>query len=461
MTAMDRDTARRRTRVTSLATDARALRRRAPAPGGAHPARRALVQFVVSSAALLVVITTIGALLLKRVATGEALQDARSVTVAFSVGVLREHITPAVLDGDRAALADLDRAVRQRVLGRPIVRVKVWTPSGRIVYSDARALIGRRFPLPDDLEEALADNAVRADVSDLSRPENRLERGRGRLVEVYLPLRLADGRRVMVETYHPAGTIDAATGRIWRTFLPIPIALLIALAAAQLPLAWSHTRRARADADERERQARLAEETLQAERGRIAVEVHRGVVQELAGVAYQMQAAALGPEDSLPGAEVRGLLQRGAVVCRRSMTILRDLLPEHRPAGDAPDVATALDALAAPLRARGVAVDVLARVDVALPDARAQLVHRAVRETLRTMHAGARRVRVEVVAEDSEIAIDIEDDGRRAAADDDGQHGGRHAVMLRLAEAFAREGGTLTVTSERDAGTRVVARLPR
>jgi len=156
--------------------------------------------------------------------------------------------------------------VRERVLGRPIVRVKVWSPDGRIVYSDAATLIGRRFPLPEDLREALADDAVRADVSDLSLPENRFERGRGRLVEVYLPLRIADGRRVIVETYHPAGSIAAASGRIWRTILPVPVALLIALAAAQLPLGWYHTRRSRAEAAERERQAEAARKAAAAKK---------------------------------------------------------------------------------------------------------------------------------------------------------------------------------------------------
>src|SRR3954463_1597998 len=169
--------------------------------------RAALVQFAVSSAVLLAVVATIGAVLLKRVATGEALQDERAVTAAYGEGVLREHITPAVLNGDPHALRELDGAVRERVLGRPIVRVKVWSPAGRIVYSDAASLIGRRVPLPAHLPEALDDDGVRADVSDLSRPENRFERGHGRLVEVYLPLRLADGGRVIVEAYHPAGSI--------------------------------------------------------------------------------------------------------------------------------------------------------------------------------------------------------------------------------------------------------------
>jgi hypothetical protein len=157
--------------------------RKDPMRAIASARRAALVQFAVSSAVLLAVVATTGAVPLKRVVKDEALQDARSVTVAFGEGVLREHITPAVLDGDARALRDLDGAVRARVLGRPIVRLKVWSPDGRIVYSDAAPLVGRRFPLPGDLREALADDAVRADVSDLSLPENRFERGRGRLVE--------------------------------------------------------------------------------------------------------------------------------------------------------------------------------------------------------------------------------------------------------------------------------------
>src|SRR4051812_50214939 len=110
--------------------------------------RAAIVQLAVSSAVLLVVVATAGAVLLKRVATGEALQDARAVTVAYGEGVLREHITPAVLNGDPHALRELDGAVRERVLGRPIVRVKVWSPARRIVYSDAASLIRPRVPLP-------------------------------------------------------------------------------------------------------------------------------------------------------------------------------------------------------------------------------------------------------------------------------------------------------------------------
>ena len=74
-----------------------------------------MTQFALSSLALLVVVAAIGAVTLKHLATNEALSDARSVTVAFSQGVLRREVTPGVLRRDPAALAALDRVVHETV----------------------------------------------------------------------------------------------------------------------------------------------------------------------------------------------------------------------------------------------------------------------------------------------------------------------------------------------------------
>jgi two-component system, NarL family, sensor kinase len=424
--------------------------RRSRRPDDASSGRRvAIGQFVLSSAALLAVVATIGAVALRHVATGEALADARSVTVAFSRGVLAHQVTPGALRGDPAALAALDRGVRERVLGHPIVRLKVWAPDGRIVYSDARTLIGERFPLPDDLREALADDAVRADVSDLSRPENRFERGGGRLVEVYMPLRLASGEQVIIEAYHPAGRIDAASRRIWRTLLPVLFGVLLALAAAQLPLAWSHARRARAHAREREHLAREAERALQVERGRIASELHDGIVQDLAGAAYELHAAANLPDGASEG-ELRGALGRGAGICRSSMTRMRELLVDLRAVEQrVQDLRGAIDALARPLRDRGADVTVDVALERALPGDSALLVHRAAREILLEVrrHPGVRAVHVGLDDDGLELRLTVEHDG--AAGDDAPRlHG--------LARSLAARGGALRVDARPASPVRAV-----
>jgi signal transduction histidine kinase len=422
-----------------------------------------LAQFALCGLALLVVIGTIGAVALRHLATEEATRDARELTVALSRGVIRDKVTPDVLRGDRAALHALDRAVRDRVLG-PIVRIKVWTTSGRIAYSDARPLVGRTFVLPADLREALADDAVRAEVSDLKAPENRLERNRGRLVEVYVPLRIRGGERVLVEAYHPASTIAAGAHRIWRTFLPVLVALLVALALAQLPLAWFLARKVRADERERERLARRADDALEAERRRIAAELHDGVVQDLAGVAYDLQATA----DHLPpGAadgELPSTLRRSAGVCRDSMRALRSLLVELHPSQRrAQGLGAAVGELARPLRERGVDVHVDVALEQSLPSDAAELVYRAAQEALRNVdrHAAARAANVTLRSDPDAVTLLVEDDGRGMTGDNlVEQHAAGHMGLALLADGVAARGGAVTIESEPGSGTRLRLWLP-
>jgi two-component system NarL family sensor kinase len=428
--------------------------------------RVAIAQFALSSLALLVVVATAGAFALRHVATGEALRDARELTVAISDAAIRDRITPGVLRGERGALASLDRAVRGRVLGDSILRIKVWTPGGQVVYSDAGELIGQRFPLPADLREALADDAVRAEVSDLSKSENRLERNGGRrLVEVYVPLTLGDGQRVLVEAYHPADSIDDASDRIWQTFLPVLLALLVALAIAQLPLARFLARRVRSEEQERERLTRHAEDALHRERLRIAAELHDGVVQDLAGVAYELQGAA----DRLgraPGDRSVGeVLRRGSGVCRSSMRALRTLLVDLYPSDlEQQGMAPAIEGLARPLRDSGVDVAVHIALDEPLPSDAAELVYRAVQEALRNVdrHAAAGHVRLSLFADDGDVVLLVEDDGRGMAdATLTESHAAGHMGLALLDDGATARGGSLTIESELGSGTRVRLSLPR
>jgi two-component system, NarL family, sensor kinase len=439
--------------------------------------RVALAQFALCGIALLVVVATIGAVALRHVAREEALRDARALTAALSRGVVEPAMTPGVLAGDPTALRRLDRLVRQRVLGPPdaekpedssIIRVKVWDTDGRIVYSDEPRLINQRFTLPEDLREAMEERKTSADVSDLARPENRFERGRGRLVEVYEPLRVSGSRQeVLLEAYHPAADISDASVRILKSFLPVALALLIALALAQLPLAWFLDRRVRADERERERLTRAGEDALEGERRRIAAELHDGVVQDLAGVAYELQAAA----DRLPAGnghddpELGDALRRGAGVCRGSMRALRALLVDLYPSERREQgLDAAVEALARPLRERGVDVAVDMEVGGRLPSATTELVYRAVQEALRNVdrHAAARTASVALRREGDTLTLVVEDDGRGMTGDNlREQHAAGHMGLALLADGVAARGGSLSIESEPGTGTRVQVSLPR
>jgi signal transduction histidine kinase len=281
---------------------------------------------------------------------------------------------------------------------------------------------------------------------------------------VYLPLRISDGRQVLVEAYHPGGSIDVAGNRIWRTLLPVLLAFLAVLALAQLPLAWFLAQRVRADERERERLGRAAEEALDAERRRIAAELHDGVVQDLAGAAFELQAAADRVPADAPGGDLAATLRRGAGVCRGSMRALRsllvDLYPSERRTQGLDD---AVEELARPLRERGVDVEFELSVKGALASPTEELLYRAVQEALRNVerHAAARTANVVLHDDGGGVTLVIEDDGRGMTGDDvREQHAAGHMGLALLAEGVSARGGSLSIESGPGSGTRVSVSLP-
>ena len=147
----------------------------------------------------------------------------------------------------------MDRVVKERVLSGSIVRVKIWAADGRILYSDEPRLVGRGSALGEDEREALVSGLVNAELSDLSRPENRFERAEGELLEVYLRVRAPSGEPVLFELYERFDSVVASGRRIWSPFLPALLAALLLLWLVHLPLAYRLARRVRRGHEERRR----------------------------------------------------------------------------------------------------------------------------------------------------------------------------------------------------------------
>src|SRR5687768_12131663 len=107
--------------------------------------RRPVAQFALAGLVVLAVFGVAAVLGLRSLAHDEALRDARQFAALAGQGIVEPAIAPALLDGDAAAIAAVDRIVNERVLGERVVRVKLWDAAGRIVYSDEPRLIGSRF----------------------------------------------------------------------------------------------------------------------------------------------------------------------------------------------------------------------------------------------------------------------------------------------------------------------------
>ena len=159
-------------------------------------------QFALAGLIALAIVGLATAVASRRIGEREAVSDARTTTVTKAQGLVEPAIDEALLDGDPDAVAGLDEVVTADVLDQNLVRVKLWTEDGRIIYSDEPRLIGSRFDLGADEIEAIDSGRIEAEVSDLDEPENRYERSKGgKLLEVYLPVHSPSGEPLLLEAY--------------------------------------------------------------------------------------------------------------------------------------------------------------------------------------------------------------------------------------------------------------------
>ncbi len=431
--------------------------------GGRASVRGAVARYAIAGLIALALVAVGGALVLDRVSEDEAVEEARRLATLAGRGVVEPALTDGALAGRPEALEALDLVVQERVLSDDVVRVKVWTPDGRIAYSDEPRLIGTRYALGEDEQQAFATGDTEAEVADLSKPENRFERDEGSLLEVYLPIRTPGGRQALFELYRRESAVTASGRDTLVAIAPVLIGGLLLLWLIQLPLAWRGARRLEAGARERERLLEAALESSAVERRRVAADLHDGPVQSLAGLSYSLAAAAQRAPEGTDPATVN-VLREGAESAREGIRRLRAAVVDINP-GRLHDegLAAALDDLAAPLRARGVEVRLDVPADLALPEGAEQLLYRAAGEALRNVaaHADAGHVGVSVVRDDGRARLRVQDDGRgfdaatRARRRDEG-----HLGLALVEDLAAHLGGRADVRSAPGEGTVVELEVP-
>lgn len=424
---------------------------------------RAVLQFAVTGLLVLIAVLVGWLLVFRSIGESEALRDARQYTVLTGQGIVEPALRDGLLDGDQEALRGLDTVVQERVLGERVVRVKIWSADGRIVYSDEPRLIGSSYPLDDSKLEVLRTGGARAERSELDGPENRFERGQGSLYEVYLPIRAPDGTPLLFETYQQ-GTSVASTGRrIWLPFAALLLVGLFVLWLVQVPLAWRLARRLRRSQLDREMLLVRAVEASANERRRIAADLHDGVVQDLAGISYSLSAAAESTNPA-PAPPLRATLRVAAAGTRDSMRRLRSLLVEiHPPSLRSAGIEAALADLLTPLRAHGIETSVETADDLRLSEEMELLFYRAAGEAIRNAmhHSGATRVSVRIDRANDVARLEVTDDGAGfTPADRERSRAEGHLGLSLLEELATRMNGTLDVRSAPGVGTSFVLEVP-
>ncbi|MGE0881821.1 MAG: sensor histidine kinase [Acidimicrobiia bacterium] len=393
----------------------------------------------------------------------EAIRDARRVAFQAGRGVVGATLDDGILTMQPESLQAVDRVVREFVLQGSLTRVKIWRADGTIVYSDETRLIGDQYELGEEELETLSSDQVEAEISDLSKPENRFEAPQQKLLETYLPVELPGGATVLFEAYFQYAGVTEAGRRVWLNFAPISLGALAALEIIQIPIALGMARRLKRSQEQREQLMSHAIEASETERRRIARDLHDGVVQELTGVSFTLAAAA---RRSDVNAQDRALLDDSSARLREGVRSLRSLLVEIYPPNlQEEGLPAAIGDLLARLSSRGIKSAIFNDLpdDLVLTPNAAGLLYRSTQEALRNIvsHAEARNVQVHLRQNGDRVSVTVEDDGKgfdprsAGAVTSDG-----HVGLRALADLIGEGGGSVSVESAPGSGTALHIEVP-
>jgi signal transduction histidine kinase len=384
----------------------------------------------------------------------------------------------------------LSHLLSQTELGRQIVTFKVWDQKGGIIFSSNPALIGRVFPIDEDLAAAW-QGKVAANISNLQGDENVEERQKySQLFQVYSPIRLnSTGRIIAVAEFYQ--TVDALQADIntarWQTWLAVGLTmLLIYLALLGFVRTTSNTigrqrieltnqvthlsELLKQNAELRQRVQRAAANSATVNERflrRISAELHDGPVQELGAALLRMDRV-IGQEQSVQTPLPNSIYQEQLPAIKKS---LQNAIQEVR-------------ALASGLglpQLEGLGLEELLRRVVNAHERRtgsrvklstenlpkqADLtmkitLYRMVQEALNNAfrHAGGAGQTVSVKGEPDRIRVEVSDQGHGFDVNrsfDWEQHLG----LAGMRERVESLGGAFNIESGPEHGTRVSASLP-
>ena len=417
-------------------------------------------------------------ILADRAAADEAIAEARSTTQLLAQSVVGPEF-PAELVQLRQSnvseyqrsLEDFDREMNSRLLNtdRPY-RINIWSQDGRLIYSSQldvllQSLAGhRRLELDNEQRGILRKGGVGSEIADPSRPEDLAAAGTEGMVRIYTRFKTTDrgssdvgvqklaGRPVLFEAYFPVADLTQRQTEIFDSFRWITIGALALLVFVATVILLGLTRELRRASTERERLLVSAMDASDAERRRIARDLHDSVVQDLAGTAFSVSAVARTPDLA---EESRETLDTAGTSLRTSLKSLRSLLAEiHPPDLSADGLPAALADLTAPAGAAGMQSSVSVEGAETASDAHVALVWRVAQEAVRNAmrHSRASTLAVTVRGDGRTLTLEVVDDGvgfdpARTAPDSYGLRGLRSLV--------ADSGGVLEVRSSSGEGTTV------
>ncbi|HEV7870856.1 MAG: Histidine kinase, gyrase and HSP90-like ATPase [Modestobacter sp.] len=420
-----------------------------PAPGSS--VRGSVTRFALAGLIAAVMLAALIGVLARQAGAVEATRSFERLASVIAGGVIAPRLTPDLLAGDPTAVERLDRATGQLLAGGPLVHLSVRDADGTVLWSDEQDALGTRTPLGQAQRRALDTGTIVSWTGE-------------DMLTASVGVQDAAGTPRLVDLAERYDDVEANAWTVWRLIAPASLGALLLLELVQVPLALGLARRVRRHQEAEAVLLQTALDASDAERRRIAGEVHDDVVPGLAAMAYDLDADRLrtpGPPDP---ERTTALLSRTAEGLRGSLRQLRALLADLSPAR-LPEAGlnAGVGGLAARAEARGIRVSVDAPDLSDVPRPAAEVLFRCVQEALRnvTTHSRAESVEIVVTRDATGVQVAIDDDGlgfdgeRLARSAETG-----HLGLRALGDLVADSGGSLTATSAPGQGTRLVASVP-
>jgi two-component system NarL family sensor kinase len=413
-------------------------------------------QLVLIGLVLTTLVAFAGSAAIRRIAESQSVHDVAQLTDVIAQSVVQPALTDSISD-PVSATAALDALIRADVLSDSLLRVKLWSAEGTVVYSDETRLSGRNFGLDDEARQALSAPQTTAAVSDLRRPENLYERGQGKLLEVYRPVWAPGGREFLLETYYRYDMVSARSSQLWRAFLGITASSLAVLILLMIPIIATLLGRVRRSQAQREDMLRRGMDSSTEERQRIAAALHDGAVQELAAAAFAV-AAATESAAARGDAQLAADLGRVAATVRSGVGGLRALVVDiYPPSLESAGLTAALTDMASTVAGRTPQVELAVDEQLAwsLNFEQQQAVFRVVQECLRNAvkHARASAVVIALDGTPDEFELTVQDNGSGFDVATVLTAGGAHLGLRLMADVAAAIGAELAVSSFPGHGT--------
>ncbi len=450
--------------------------------------RYMIVSFVVMLAGMLIIGAWVAQLIEERVASRTA-----AVTALYVDSYVAPYLQELKVQDDLnpPSIAFFKRLLSENVLGRQMLSFKIWSPDGRVVYSQETEQIGELYPIEAGLAVALRGE-VYTELSSLDREEHEFEREiASELIETYAPVRAFNSDEIIAvsEFYQSAdelrADIRAAQVNSWLVVASVMLTVYLLLAGIvrrasktiekqQLAL-QQHVNQLNLllvqNSELHERSQRAAAHSTDLNERylrRISADLHDGPAQDLALALLHMDALekiqnnGSGESRSDNGEEPADIeVVRGSV--KTALNELRNIsaglrMPHLR-------YATAEETVRRAVRdyeqKSGCDVNLSIRsVPNQAPMSTKIALYRIIKEALNNgyFHADGKEQAVRVSLEEGQLYVEIEDHGPGfdpAAVTSD-----KHLGLISMAERVEMLGGQFDVDSVIGRGTIIKAYLP-